>query len=288
MNILQSIGQEVLSALRNCNSVGEINRVLLKFAIGLGSELFQLTPGPQNPFDDEAFLAQIGNFPEELRKVYMVDAICNTDPSYLAALHQNSPLKWRNMFLQSKTQAQKDFVGKLRQWKIVDGISIPIHGPNGCIAILMFASTKILGKSAEDSDSLSLIAVAVMQRLKRIIAYRLLPNKSDIYLTLREAECLSWVLDGKTNWEIGVLVGISARTVQFHIANCARKFGVHNRIQAAIKALISGMITLPESETNCAIKRDIYSFEFTSKADFLSWDKKCNPPLEKVYLKNLD
>ncbi|WP_447973005.1 LuxR family transcriptional regulator [Nitrospira sp. Kam-Ns4a] len=38
-------------------------------------------------------------------------------------------------------------------------------------------------------------------------------------LTKREREVLEWMKEGKTNWEIGRILGISERTVRFHVGN---------------------------------------------------------------------
>jgi DNA-binding CsgD family transcriptional regulator len=56
-------------------------------------------------------------------------------------------------------------------------------------------------------------------------------------LTPRESEVLWWVTEGKTNREIGIILGRSARTVQIHLNNVYRKLGVETRTAAAILAL---------------------------------------------------
>lgn len=54
-------------------------------------------------------------------------------------------------------------------------------------------------------------------------------------LTGRELECLHWASLGKTSWEIGVILGITERTINFHIQNACRKLHARGR-QAAIAA----------------------------------------------------
>ncbi len=56
-------------------------------------------------------------------------------------------------------------------------------------------------------------------------------------LTRREAQVLAWVAGGKTNEEIGTLLGISARTVQKHLERIYQKLGVETRSSAATHAL---------------------------------------------------
>jgi DNA-binding CsgD family transcriptional regulator len=55
-------------------------------------------------------------------------------------------------------------------------------------------------------------------------------------LTPREAEVLSWVAQGKTNREIGLILGASARTVQKHLEHVFQKLGVESRTNAMLRA----------------------------------------------------
>ena len=56
-------------------------------------------------------------------------------------------------------------------------------------------------------------------------------------LTKREREVLSWMMQGKTNGEIGNILGISIHTASKHIEHVFLKLGVHSRIQAYNKVL---------------------------------------------------
>jgi len=51
-------------------------------------------------------------------------------------------------------------------------------------------------------------------------------------LSSREREVLRWVAEGKTNPEIGLILGISPRTVQTHLEHAYAKLGVVGRAQA--------------------------------------------------------
>lgn len=54
-------------------------------------------------------------------------------------------------------------------------------------------------------------------------------------LTKREVEILMWTTQGKTNWEIGKILGISVHTVSKHLERIFLKLRVHSRIQAIKK-----------------------------------------------------
>jgi DNA-binding CsgD family transcriptional regulator len=55
-------------------------------------------------------------------------------------------------------------------------------------------------------------------------------------LSCRESEVLKWLIDGKSNWEIGQILHISERTVKFHAQNLMRKFEAMNRYQLIANA----------------------------------------------------
>jgi len=56
-------------------------------------------------------------------------------------------------------------------------------------------------------------------------------------LTPREMEVLHLVVDGKTNAEIGLNLGISEKTVEKHLEAIFRKMGVVSRVEAAVMAV---------------------------------------------------
>jgi transcriptional regulator EpsA len=56
-------------------------------------------------------------------------------------------------------------------------------------------------------------------------------------LTVREKEILRWIHLGKSNFEIGTILGISPLTVKNHVQKILRKLNVRNRTQAVGRAL---------------------------------------------------
>ena len=61
--------------------------------------------------------------------------------------------------------------------------------------------------------------------------------KKEFELTDRESEVLSWISQGKTNREIGIILSMSPRTVNKHLEQIYKKLGVENRTTAAIISL---------------------------------------------------
>lgn len=67
------------------------------------------------------------------------------------------------------------------------------------------------------------------------------PN-SACHLSPRELTVLRWMKEGKTNWEIAHILGLSERTIRFHVGSIFEKLDVTSRTQAVARALGVGLI----------------------------------------------
>lgn len=70
------------------------------------------------------------------------------------------------------------------------------------------------------------------------------PAPAPQVLSAREREVLLWAVRGKTAWESAAILGLSARTVEFHLANCRRKLGVVTKAQMVARAVAGGLVPL--------------------------------------------
>lgn len=63
-------------------------------------------------------------------------------------------------------------------------------------------------------------------------------------LSAREREVLLWAAQGKTAWETSAILGISPKTVEFHLGNCGRKLGTATKSQTILAAARKGLLPL--------------------------------------------
>ena len=244
MTQIQSLTAAVLFELRTARREGDILHILTTYAKNCGFDWFQLAPGPHKPMIDPTCLLTFGNFDPAWRRQYATEPSCRSDPARNQAIQRAGSVQWARAFAAARSPEQRAFVHACRQQGLRDGITTPVHGPQGCVAIMMFAAPRSLRIDPDDGEALSHIAMALYQRVRRLTAAALFQPAEPAHLTSREIECLHWVLEGKTNWEIGVLMGVTARTVQFHLGNASRKLGVVNRVQAAVRALLRGDLSV--------------------------------------------
>ncbi len=68
------------------------------------------------------------------------------------------------------------------------------------------------------------------------------PRADAVALSAREREIMKWLSEGKSSWETSVILGVSERTVNFHVYNVLRKVGAANRPQALAMVARSGLL----------------------------------------------
>ena len=61
-------------------------------------------------------------------------------------------------------------------------------------------------------------------------------------LSAREIECLRWISEGKSTIDAGAILGLSPRTVKFHMDNARRKLDCHTTVQAVATAVRRGLL----------------------------------------------
>ena len=61
-------------------------------------------------------------------------------------------------------------------------------------------------------------------------------------LSEREIETLTWVARGKTSADIAQILGLTKRTVDFHVENARTKLAAATRVEAAVKAATGRLI----------------------------------------------
>ena len=67
-------------------------------------------------------------------------------------------------------------------------------------------------------------------------------SERQILLSARELDCLKWTAEGKTAWEASVILGITERTVRFHLNAAREKLQCTTTAQAVAKAVKDNMI----------------------------------------------
>jgi DNA-binding CsgD family transcriptional regulator len=112
-----------------------------------------------------------------------------------------------------------------------DVFAVPIHYPGGDFGLCVSIADHEIQNSFE-RDALHMASLFAHQRCRELGGLTE-ASSAPTLLTRREVECLRWVMEGKSDTDIGKILGISHTTAHFHIERVKRKLGVKTRTQAA-------------------------------------------------------
>ncbi|AMO98094.1 bacterial regulatory s, luxR family protein [Collimonas arenae] len=129
----------------------------------------------------------------------------------------------------------------LKSMGITQGMSVAIHSKNA-VSRLDFYGNAVVPNAFSISAQADALLLGVHLQEAAELLWRKVAQGQEPLLSTRELECLRWSADGKTSSEIGLILGISQRTVYFHLKNVATKLGVYSTRHAISRAVMMGII----------------------------------------------
>lgn len=185
-------------------------------------------------------VVMVNNYSPEWQKRYSDRNYFAVDPTVAHGIRSVLPLVWSEELFSSQRELWED----ARAAGLKVGWAQSSYNAQGAVGMLTLArsddalSANELRKNSAQMTVLAQLAHAGMNEL---ISNRRNSNQS-AELTAREIEVLRWTGDGKTSGEVGQIMGISERTVNFHINNSLEKLGAVNKTAAVIKAAMLGLL----------------------------------------------
>lgn len=169
------------------------------------------------------------SYPAEWADIYRSQNFVQVDPIISTGL--SGLLYWKDVYRQSPPG--REFYAQAESFGLSNGFS-HIHADKHLFGLMSIADKK-LRNSERNRVILNAIAPHFHQLIAKLVhekACQQLPK-----LTPREREVLLWAMEGKSNWEISVILGISHESIKGHIANILSKLDASNRAHAVAIAL---------------------------------------------------
>lgn len=191
---------------------------------------------------NRVFFSDIVNhsYSDQWGDIYFENDFIEVDPVVNHSLSTNHSFTWQTAFKTLDTQNRKarEFVTMASDYHLKDGLA-HLVGDRESGTLLSLAID-----SADNhyfSQLLSHVTPHLHVAMQRITARN--NNPSLPALTERETEVLKWTGEGKSSWEIGMILNISERTVKYHTNNIKSKLNAVNRAHAVAKAFRFGIIS---------------------------------------------
>lgn len=191
------------------------------------------------------------NYVPEWRARVRSQNYLDIDPTVRRARRSSLPFTWSELRdSRALLPAQRQLFDEASAVGLRHGFTVPIHmsgGGEGLVALASDTSAREFNAAvAHHRHDLHLLALhfhslhAAACRAERVSSEKAI--QPDAEVTGREAECLLWTARGKSAWETAMVLGISERTVNFHVENARRKLNALTKTQAVVQAIMQNLI----------------------------------------------
>lgn len=189
------------------------------------------------PFTQRTFLA-LNNYPSEWRARYADRGYVRQDPTVLHGARSSTPMLWSDALFSTAPEMWAE----ARSFGLRHGWAQSCFDAGGRVGLLSVARSHgpltprelaVLEPMLQWLVNLAHGSIGPV--LSATVASQLLG------LTPREREVMTWMADGKTAAEAGLILGIGERTVRFHVMNVVAKLQVSNKTSAVARAIASGL-----------------------------------------------
>lgn len=114
---------------------------------------------------------------------------------------------------------------------IGDAIAALAYGRDGKIASLHIG----FADRENDPKILDTVHAGASLVAEKLLTFSTSTTAAVARLSARERDALAFVSEGKTDWEIGQIMGVAEATARFHVDNARRKLGATNRAHAVAR-----------------------------------------------------
>jgi LuxR family transcriptional activator of conjugal transfer of Ti plasmids len=229
---MHRIFQTFIDGLAEGSDESAFSDTMSRAASALELSCFAYLCLPHRP-NDTARL--ISTYPEPWTAHYLKCHYERLDPVIRRALKVIEPFEWGSTINSgSHSEAQRQLFEEAATFGIRYGFTIPIHDGHGPVAAVTFASDGqglAFRRCVEGQRHvLQLMAMYFHASARRKLRSDRIVD--GVALSPREYQCLEWSSAGKSAWEIGQILGITRRTVAFHLDNAKAKLDVFSLHQA--------------------------------------------------------
>ena len=181
----------------------------------------------------------LNTYPEEWVSRYSEQNYIAADPVVKELYANYHPFLWSDVRSRRPLGAlETQIMNECAEMGMTEGFSVPIYQAGGYTGVVSLAG-RDPNITEESRGALNLASIYLHNKLTTL---RRQESQNRYDLTEREMECLRWAAAGKSDWEIGHILKISQKTVNYHIENAKRKFGVTTRVQAIVYAMRFGRL----------------------------------------------
>lgn len=184
------------------------------------------------------------DFSSELFKEYINGRYYEKSSVFQAIFADWRPQHWKTLWDSDTLGKGRLSMQLVKSYGYLDGwTSAVYHKSHSALSAFIFAGQKA-EKDQRTEAILSCLSPHFAESLKSIHGSRLVKQKANKHLkvTRREVEVLKWLEQGKSTWDVSVILNRSEGVIKYHVANLMEKLSAQNRTHAVAIAIRQGLI----------------------------------------------
>jgi DNA-binding CsgD family transcriptional regulator len=238
---------ELMLATHKINSLDELNTLMASYFDNLGFDKYAYVL-VNNPNDIKMNNSYVSNYPTQWEERYTAQNYFTVDPLYELFKKSNKLFSWSwDQQKENLSPIQKKFFWEANDFGVDAGVGIPILSPNGGFSIVSLCSKYIDEKEIEKyskEKEKDLIIASLIHHQATLALKTKVQKYQDFRLTDRELETLYWLSQGKTNYEIAMILGLKREGIVQRLRSIYTKMNVHGRVDAVKIALQAGLLSI--------------------------------------------
>ncbi len=206
--------------------------------LGMTAAASGIVAGPKaatgNPF-------HFTNWPASWIELYRDQDFLLADPIPRWARNSGQALTWTTLInLLPKRDRGRRVIEAAARDGYLEGVLVPMRARDNSPGLVSLGGGR---KSITLAEQTYLVAIGrvAFEHADRI-ENRGTTGRAGPILTLREIECLTLLVAGHADAEIGKILGMTVRTVRFHLGNAREKFRATSRAHLAALAIAQGYV----------------------------------------------
>lgn len=193
-------------------------------------------PTPRSTRKQQEANVLLQDWPREWWDRYFSKGYLFVDPAITHVLNDTRPFLWSDLDpLCRDNPAATRVMREASEFRLKNGFTVSLMTLDGISAGFSFAGEK-LDLPAEHHGILQLLATYTLGRTL------IIEEPPQVPLSVRERDVLRWAAEGKTDWEIGMILNISKHTADKMLRSVRTKLIASNRTHAIAKAIRFGII----------------------------------------------
>jgi LuxR family quorum-sensing system transcriptional regulator CciR len=239
--------QQFNRQLQTLNTENDLALLMAEVTLEMGFDYFALI----NHVDlrnTSTNVIQFNNYPEPWSRHFIESGLYADDPILKACAVSNIGFSWADVpHLIDITPKQKLILEEAANQGLIEGFTIPVNIPGEFSGSCSFAARRSLDLPQDYLLVAQLIGAFAFNAARRLKKIGLVYPMQIRNLTQRQRDCLIWAIRGKTDWEIGRILGLNEETVSRHLDMARARYGVTKRLPLAVHAIFDGQISFIEA-----------------------------------------